>query len=56
MEERAVPVEELSDADEVFLTGTAMVINPVDSVTYQGKRYAIMHDMSLITILFIKQK
>ncbi|TXG64014.1 hypothetical protein EZV62_011008 [Acer yangbiense] len=38
VEERSVPVEELSDADEVFLTGTAMVINPVDSVTYQGKR------------------
>ncbi|KAK3193186.1 hypothetical protein Dsin_024496 [Dipteronia sinensis] len=55
VEERAVPVEELSDADEVFLTGTAMVINPVDSVTYLGKRYAIMRGMSLITILFIKQ-
>ncbi|KAL5857582.1 hypothetical protein ACOSQ3_005040 [Xanthoceras sorbifolium] len=38
IEERSVPVEELFDADEVFLTGTAVVINPVNSVTYQGKR------------------
>ncbi|MED6144362.1 Branched-chain-amino-acid aminotransferase, mitochondrial [Stylosanthes scabra] len=34
VEERGVPVEELLEADEVFCTGTAMVINPVFSVTY----------------------
>ena len=39
IEERAVPLEELMDADEAFCTGTAMVVKPVSSVTYQGKRY-----------------
>ncbi|KAL4338818.1 branched-chain-amino-acid aminotransferase 6 isoform X1 [Arachis hypogaea] len=34
VEERGVPVEELLQADEVFCTGTAVVINPVFSVTY----------------------
>ncbi|KAL4338708.1 hypothetical protein AHAS_Ahas12G0237200 [Arachis hypogaea] len=34
VEERGVPVEELLEADEVFCTGTAVVINPVFSVTY----------------------
>ncbi|KAJ4716063.1 Branched-chain-amino-acid aminotransferase [Melia azedarach] len=38
MEERAIPVEELFDAEEVFCTGTAVVINPVNSITYQGRR------------------
>ncbi|KAK7831774.1 branched-chain amino acid aminotransferase 2 [Quercus suber] len=36
MEERVIPVEELMDADEVFCTGTAVVVNPVGSVTYRG--------------------
>lgn len=39
VEERAVAVEELFDSEEVFCTGTAMVVNPVNSITYQGKRY-----------------
>lgn len=39
VEERDVPVEELLDAEEVFLTGTAVVVNPVSSITYKGKRY-----------------
>ncbi|CAM8894421.1 unnamed protein product [Rhodiola kirilowii] len=39
VEERSVSVEELIDADEVFCTGTAVVISPVGSVTYQDKRY-----------------
>ncbi|PSS31517.1 Branched-chain-amino-acid aminotransferase [Actinidia chinensis var. chinensis] len=38
VEERAVPVEELLDGDEVFCTGTAVSIVPVGSITYLGKR------------------
>ncbi|KAJ4826880.1 Branched-chain-amino-acid aminotransferase, mitochondrial [Turnera subulata] len=38
VEERAVPVDELMDADEVFCTGTAVGVAPVGSITYQGKR------------------
>ncbi|KAF1875142.1 hypothetical protein Lal_00007758 [Lupinus albus] len=34
VEERDIPVEELLQADEVFCTGTAVVVNPVFSVTY----------------------
>ncbi|KAF3340256.1 branched-chain-amino-acid aminotransferase 3 [Carex littledalei] len=38
VEERAVSVEELLNADEVFCTGTAVVVSPVGSITYLGKR------------------
>ncbi|KAL5729340.1 branched-chain-amino-acid transaminase [Ranunculus cassubicifolius] len=38
VEERPLPVEELLDADEVFCTGTAVVVSPVGSITYLGKR------------------
>ncbi|XP_012492026.1 branched-chain amino acid aminotransferase 2, chloroplastic isoform X1 [Gossypium raimondii] len=38
VEERFVPVDELLDADEVFCTGTAVVVSPVGSITYKGKR------------------
>lgn len=38
VEERGISVEELMDADEVFCTGTAVVVAPVGSVTYQDKR------------------
>jgi len=38
VEECLVSVEELLDADEVFCTGTAVVISPVGSITYLGKR------------------
>ncbi|XP_021273848.1 branched-chain amino acid aminotransferase 2, chloroplastic-like [Herrania umbratica] len=38
VEERLVAVEELLDADEVFCTGTAVVVSPVGSVTYKGER------------------
>ncbi|KAM3262546.1 hypothetical protein ACQJBY_052958 [Aegilops geniculata] len=38
VEERHVSVEELLDADEVFCTGTAVVVSPVGSITYKGKR------------------
>ncbi|XP_010245645.1 PREDICTED: branched-chain-amino-acid aminotransferase 2, chloroplastic-like isoform X2 [Nelumbo nucifera] len=39
VEERSVPVDELIDADEVFCTGTAVVVAQVGSITYQGKRF-----------------
>ncbi|KAG7565060.1 Branched-chain amino acid aminotransferase II [Arabidopsis suecica] len=38
VEERNVTVDELLEADEVFCTGTAVVVSPVGSVTYKGKR------------------
>ncbi|XP_054825589.1 branched-chain amino acid aminotransferase 2, chloroplastic-like isoform X2 [Prosopis cineraria] len=38
VEERSVSVDELLDADEVFCTGTAVVVSPVGSITYLGKR------------------
>ncbi|KQK24099.1 hypothetical protein BRADI_1g78130v3 [Brachypodium distachyon] len=38
VEERPVSVDELLDADEVFCTGTAVVVSPVGSITYMGKR------------------
>ncbi|CAL5370928.1 unnamed protein product [Camellia sinensis] len=38
VEERLVAVDEILDADEVFCTGTAVVISPVGSITYLGKR------------------
>ena len=36
--ERLVPVDELMDADEVFCTGTAVVLSPVGSITYLDRR------------------
>ena len=39
VEERLVSVDEVLDADEVFCTGTAVVVSPVGSITYLGKRY-----------------
>eukprot|EP00250_Pteridium_aquilinum_P008782 c18204_g1_i1 orf=124-1368(+) len=38
VEERPVSVDELRDADEVFCTGTAVVISPVGSILLQGDR------------------
>jgi len=38
VEERAVGVDELIEADEVFCTGTAVGVAPVGSITYQDKR------------------
>ncbi|KAF7128999.1 hypothetical protein RHSIM_Rhsim10G0086000 [Rhododendron simsii] len=38
VEERLVTVDELLDADEVFCTGTAVVVSPVGSITYHGER------------------
>ncbi|PON55142.1 Branched-chain amino acid aminotransferase II [Parasponia andersonii] len=47
VEERLIPVEDLLEADEVFCTGTAVVVNSVGSVTYQDKRY-----IKIVKILF----
>ncbi|XP_064984429.1 branched-chain amino acid aminotransferase 2, chloroplastic-like isoform X1 [Musa acuminata AAA Group] len=38
VEERPVSVEELLDVDEVFCTGTAVVVAPVGSITYLERR------------------
>ncbi|XP_010523589.1 PREDICTED: branched-chain-amino-acid aminotransferase 3, chloroplastic-like [Tarenaya hassleriana] len=38
VEERGVTVDELLEADEVFCTGTAVVVSPVGSITYKDKR------------------
>ncbi|CAN8254829.1 unnamed protein product [Cochlearia groenlandica] len=38
VEERNVTVDELLEADEVFSTGTAVVVSPVGSITYKGKK------------------
>lgn len=33
-----ISVEELMDAEEVFTSGTAVIITPVSSVTYNEKK------------------
>ncbi|EEF40259.1 branched-chain amino acid aminotransferase, putative [Ricinus communis] len=38
VQERLIPVEDVLDADEVFCTGTAMIVTPVGSITYHDKR------------------
>ncbi|GAB4847135.1 Branched-chain-amino-acid aminotransferase, mitochondrial [Ancistrocladus abbreviatus] len=38
VQEQHVAVDELLNADEVFCTGTAVVVSPVGSITYLGKR------------------
>ncbi|CAI9758461.1 unnamed protein product [Fraxinus pennsylvanica] len=44
VEERLITVDELLDADEVFCTGTAVVISPVGSIAYLGKRVSYGRD------------
>ncbi|XP_034691484.1 branched-chain amino acid aminotransferase 2, chloroplastic [Vitis riparia] len=44
VEERPVSVDELLDADEVFCTGTAVVVSPVGSITYLGKRVSYQNN------------
>ncbi|XP_006651192.1 branched-chain-amino-acid aminotransferase 2, chloroplastic-like [Oryza brachyantha] len=39
VEERLVSIDDLISGDEVFCTGTAVVIAPVSTVSYQGQRY-----------------
>ncbi|XP_059624057.1 branched-chain amino acid aminotransferase 2, chloroplastic [Cornus florida] len=43
VEERQVAVDELLDADEVFCTGTAVVVSPVGSITYLDRRVSYGH-------------
>lgn len=38
VEERLITIDELLGADEVFCTGTAVVLSPVGSITYRGRR------------------
>nr|ALN97496.1 branched-chain amino acid aminotransferase [Cucumis sativus]ALN97500.1 branched-chain amino acid aminotransferase [Cucumis sativus]ALN97504.1 branched-chain amino acid aminotransferase [Cucumis sativus]ALN97508.1 branched-chain amino acid aminotransferase [Cucumis sativus]ALN97516.1 branched-chain amino acid aminotransferase [Cucumis sativus] len=49
VEERLVAVDELLEADEVFCTGTAVVISPVGSVTYLGKRIAYGNGVGVVS-------
>ncbi|KAK4750509.1 hypothetical protein SAY87_003991 [Trapa incisa] len=44
VQERAIPVEELMQADEVFCTGTAVVVASVGSATYKGNRVEFRTD------------
>lgn len=44
VEERPVSVDELQQADEVFCTGTAVVVSPVGSITFQGNRIQYSND------------
>jgi len=37
--ERDIDYEEVFDAEEVFCTGTAAVISPIGSISYEGKEY-----------------
>ncbi|KAG0490758.1 hypothetical protein HPP92_007621 [Vanilla planifolia] len=39
VEERLVSVDDLAVADEVFCTGTAVVVAPVNTITYNDQRY-----------------
>lgn len=50
VEERPVSVEELLDADEVFCTGTAVVVAPVGSITYLERRQVF--SLFLVPFLF----
>lgn len=38
VEERLITIDELLDADEVFCTGTAVVLSPVGCIVYHGRR------------------
>ncbi|XP_039069887.1 branched-chain-amino-acid aminotransferase 2, chloroplastic-like [Hibiscus syriacus] len=49
VEERAIPVDDLVDADEVFCTGTAVGVAPVGSITYQSKRIEFKTEGSLVS-------
>ncbi|XP_038881731.1 branched-chain amino acid aminotransferase 2, chloroplastic [Benincasa hispida] len=49
VEERFVAVDELLEADEVFCTGTAVVVSPVGSVTYLGKRISYGNGVGVVS-------
>lgn len=38
VEESHVTIDDLLGADEVFCTGTAVVLSPVGSITYRGRK------------------
>lgn len=38
VEERLIEIDDLLDADEVFCTGTAVVLSPVGCIVYHGRR------------------
>lgn len=52
--ERAIPINELIEADEVFCTGTAVGVAPVGSITYQDKRveFEVGGDQSVSSKLY----
>ncbi|KAK8692451.1 hypothetical protein V6N13_075910 [Hibiscus sabdariffa] len=49
VEERAIPVDDLVDADEVFCTGTAVGVAPVGSITRQNRRIEFKTEGSLVS-------
>ncbi|KAB2030345.1 hypothetical protein ERO13_D05G216300v2 [Gossypium hirsutum] len=48
VEERAIPVDDLGDADEVFCTGTAVGVAPVGSITHRNRRIEFKTESSLV--------
>ncbi|KAH1065492.1 hypothetical protein J1N35_030479 [Gossypium stocksii] len=48
VEERAIPVDDLGDADEVFCTGTAVGVAPVGSITHRNRRIEFKTEGSLV--------
>ncbi|KAK9748085.1 hypothetical protein RND81_02G034700 [Saponaria officinalis] len=49
VEERLIEVKELLEADEAFCTGTAVVVVPVSSITYQDKRVEFQKDIDSVS-------
>ncbi|OMO57452.1 Aminotransferase, class IV [Corchorus olitorius] len=49
VEERAIEVDELGDADEVFCTGTAVGVASVGSITYRNKRMEFKTEGRLVS-------
>ncbi|KAH0467682.1 hypothetical protein IEQ34_002715 [Dendrobium chrysotoxum] len=49
VEERLISVEELLAADEVFCTGTAVVVSPVGSITYLEKRIKYGNGVGIVS-------
>lgn len=50
VEERLVSVDELLNADEVFCTGTAVVVSPVGSITYLGERWQFSYALQVYLV------
>ncbi|OMP11621.1 Aminotransferase, class IV [Corchorus capsularis] len=49
VEERAIEVDELGEADEVFCSGTAVGVAPVGSITYRNKRMEFKTEGRLVS-------